>query len=257
MRYIDLHGVLSEWEYDAELISARKVVGGDGRIKIQMRVELGLLQMEAEGRPDGVRPHEHASLCAYVKQRKKQFARRGGRKRRKFQLTPEMCADLCDEASLYYRRYVALFVLEDFEGVIRDTSHNLQILDLLQYHAREVGDRDRLEQFRPYVLMMNARARAYQAIGENDVSSAVAHTNRGLSHIQAYLEETGRPEVFDTCEEVRVLIALRDDLAQQMPEDSLMVTRKALREAIEQDRFEEAAELHERLREINQNRTAL
>ncbi len=256
MRYIDLHGVLSEWEYDPELISARKIVGGDGRIKIQMRIELGLQQMEAEGRPDGTRPHGHASLCAYVKQRRKQFSRRGGR-RKKFLLTPEMCADLCDEASLFYRRYVALFVLEDFEGVIRDTSHNLQILDLLQHHARDPRERDRLEQFRPYVLMMNARARAYHAVSEEDVGSGLAHANRGLSHIQAYLDQAGRPEVFDTCEEVRVLMALRDELAEQMPEDSLMVTRKALREAIEQDRFEEAAKLHEQLREINQDRTLL
>ena len=104
---------------------------------------------------------------------------------------------------------------------------------------------------------MNARARAYQAVADNDVGSAVAHTNRGLSHIQAYLEETGRPEVFDTCEEVRVLLTLRDELAQQLPEDSVMVTRRALREAIEQDRFEEAAKLHEQLREMNKNRTPL
>lgn len=257
MRYIDLQGVLSEWEYDPELISARKIVGGDGRIKIQMRIELGLLQMEAEGRPDGTRPNGYATYCTYVNHRKRQYAHRNRHTKKRFQLSSEMSAELCDEASLFYRRYVALFVLEDFEGVIRDTSHNLQILDLLQHHGRDDRERERLEQFRPYVLMMNARARAYHAVCDNDVGSALAHANRGLSHIQSYLEEIDKPEAYEICEEVRVLRALRDELAEQMPEDSLLLTRKALREAIEQDRFEEAAQLHNQLRALYKDRTPL
>jgi hypothetical protein len=62
MCYIDLHETLSAWPYDAEQISVRKIVGLDGAVRIQMRVELGVLQMEVSGRPDGTRPHGSASV---------------------------------------------------------------------------------------------------------------------------------------------------------------------------------------------------
>ena len=68
MSYIDLQPTLTDWPYDAEQISVRKILGADGAVRIQMRVELGVLQMEAEGRPDGSHPFGSASLLAYHQQ---------------------------------------------------------------------------------------------------------------------------------------------------------------------------------------------
>ena len=31
---------------------------------------------------------------------------------------------------MFYHRYLSLFVLEQFEAVIRDTQHNLNVLDI-------------------------------------------------------------------------------------------------------------------------------
>ena len=39
-----------------------------------------------------------------------------------FQLTANQCQSLREEAVQYYQRYLSLFVLEDFEGVVRDTA---------------------------------------------------------------------------------------------------------------------------------------
>ena len=61
----DISHILSDWPFKPGEVTARRIVGADGQEKIQVRLDLGLLQMEASGRPDGQRPHGHESLLAY------------------------------------------------------------------------------------------------------------------------------------------------------------------------------------------------
>ena len=42
--------ILRNWPYDPQTLSVRKVKGPDGRDVLQMRVDLGILQLEATGR---------------------------------------------------------------------------------------------------------------------------------------------------------------------------------------------------------------
>ena len=51
-----LDGLFKDWPYDPRSISVRLTEGHDGRKVIQMRIELGVLQLETAGRPDGERP---------------------------------------------------------------------------------------------------------------------------------------------------------------------------------------------------------
>ena len=55
---LDINALLEDWHYNSpgELV-VRKIMGNDGLPKIQMRVDLGLLQMECTARPDGKTPH--------------------------------------------------------------------------------------------------------------------------------------------------------------------------------------------------------
>ncbi len=73
---------------------------------------------------------------------------------------------------MYYHRYLSLFVLEEFPGVIRDTARNLRVLDFCGQFADEEQDRLLLEQYRPYTLMMNARARATILFKEHKYADA-------------------------------------------------------------------------------------
>lgn len=246
MSYIDLQQVLQEWHYDPDRISTRKILGSDGSVKIQLRVELGLLQMEATGRPDGDRPQGYESLLAMFRGQLEEHEERNGTVLG-FALTSDDVQELHEEASMYYRRYVASFVLEDFDDVIRDTAHNLAIMDFVREYALDRDDRRRLESFRPYVLMMDARARAYHALHLGESASALAHVNRGLMHIRQFFESINREAAYDNAEEVRILQELREELVSEMPEDSLVLTRNALQAAIEQERFEEAAKLRDQL----------
>jgi hypothetical protein len=249
MSYIDLQPVLTDWHYDADRISTRKIIGSDGREKIQMRVELGLLQMEQAGRPDGKRPFGSNSLLEHHQRELAKYERNNAMAIG-FALSPRECRALWEEASLYYQRYVALFVLEEFDLVTRDTAHNIAILDICRDYALERKDRFHLESSRPYVLMMDSRARALKSLADGSQASALAHVNRGLMHIRTHFENWGRPEAYDSAEEVKLLLELRAELGADIPENPILVTRKELRDAIRQERFEEAAKLHKQLKQM-------
>lgn len=251
MSYIDLHNTLRDWPYEAEKISVRKILGSDGVVRIQMRVELGVIQMEAHHRPDGSRPLGCDTLLEYHRKRMQSHIELNGTTLG-FALTPQECYGLRGETSMFYRRYVAYFVLEEYDGVVRDTSHALDILDLCHEHAMEREDRESLEEFRPYILMMNARARAYEALDESQPASALAHVNRGIMNIRHCYAERGMAEMIEASEELRILRGLAREINEKVPRDSLVVTRKALREAIEHERFEEAARLRDELKNLYQ-----
>lgn len=62
---MDLTEILEEWPYEGGQINVRVIEGDDGEPKIQMRLDLGLLQMEVSGRPDAQRPNNCESLLEY------------------------------------------------------------------------------------------------------------------------------------------------------------------------------------------------
>src|SRR5438046_6188809 len=64
----DIVPMLKGWDYEPGTINVRKISGLDGKPKIQMRLDLGLLQMELTGRPDGNKPHGHDSLLEYYEE---------------------------------------------------------------------------------------------------------------------------------------------------------------------------------------------
>ena len=249
MSYVDLQRTLSNWSYDPDRISVRKILGENDSVKIQLRVELGVLQMEEDGRPDGEKPrgceslleHHQAELARQIEQNGTTLG---------FALSPQECEDLRGEMSLYYRRYVAMFVLDEFEKVVRDTAHSIGVMDLCKEHALEREDRLCIETFRPYVLMMNARARAACAIQNEDPTSALAHVNRGIMHIRTHFDSSDQPDLTEDCDELKLLEDLSGELANIIPKDSLVHTRNELRAAIDDERFEDAAKLRDTLEKL-------
>src|SRR5712691_210723 len=159
---LDLNTILKDWPHENGNIKVRKVAGLDGREKLQLRVDLGVLQMEMTGRPDGRRPHNCESLLEYHQKR----ASRAEQKGDTYELTPEQCAELQQEGIQYYHRYLSLFQINDFQGVIRDTQRNLDLFNFVAGHSGREDVIWSFQQFRPYVLMMNTRAKASILLGE-------------------------------------------------------------------------------------------
>ena len=52
----DIEPIISDWPYRPDEITVRVIEGLDGQRKIQLRLDLGVLQMEFDGRPD-IRSH--------------------------------------------------------------------------------------------------------------------------------------------------------------------------------------------------------
>jgi len=240
----DLHALLDGWEYEPGKISVRKIIGQDGREKIQTRVDLGLLQCEAAGRPDGQKPEGCESLLEYYRRKLEDHVARCGSDEGFFVPT-EGCRDLRNEANLYYQRYLALFVLGEFEKVIRDTERNLEVTDFCASYGETEEDRRSLESQRAYVRMMNIRARAYAALGRSDYEAALKLIDDGLEEVALLAED----EDFGDEEppEIMVLRKFREDIFGRMPTDAPSKIRWELEQAVAAEQYERAAELRDRL----------
>jgi hypothetical protein len=243
----DLIPLLKGWDYEPGTINVRKIFGMDGQPKVQMRLELGILQMEISGRPDGARPHGHESLLDYLETQLKEHKKRHGSDLG-FHLTGAQCQSLREEAQLYYQRYLSLFVLEDFNGVVRDTERNLRVLDFCGKFAVEEQDRLMLEQFRPYIVMMNAKAAASISFKAEKYPEALSIITDALDNIREFFTSLGQPDAFSQSGEVRMLRRFARDIRRKMPVDPMQKLQNQLERAVKSERYEDAAKLRDEIK---------
>lgn len=269
----DLTELLEEWPFEPGKISVRVIEGKDGEPRIQVRLDLGILQMYVAGRPDGKRPEGFDSLLEFQESQidQMQMEQIGDTDTPEPEqlanfdappededdediprpprfLTAEVCKALREEAQQYYHRYIALLVLEDYEAVVRDTSRNLRVLDLFRDYAIEEEDRVAMESHRPYIMMMRARALASQAMQVEENKAAIFAIDEGLESLKTYYETMGRPELFDESGEVQMLRDMRDALVPKLPVSQKAELRQRLDAAIASENFELAAILRDEIR---------
>jgi hypothetical protein len=252
----DITPVLRGWDYEPGTINVRKVSGIDGSPKLQMRQDLGLLQMEITGRPDGRRPHGYESLLEYFETQLADHRRRNEGNDDGFHLSRNQCQSLRDEAMMYYWRYLSLFVLEDFSGVVRDTSRNLRVLDLCGKFAVDEQDQLVLEQYRPYIIMMNTRAQASIEASEKRFADALRTIDRGLADIKEFFEKFAQEDAYSDANEVRVLKRLAREIRKKLPVNPLERLERRLEKAVRDERYEDAAELRDRIASLKARRAA-
>ncbi len=243
----DLAVLLQGWDYNSSEVTVRRVLGADGREKIQMRLDLGVLQMETQGRPDGKRPHGFESLLEYHLD---QQERAEDEPDSEFGIDAEACAELKQEAMQFYYRYLSLFHLGDYWNVIRDTERNIRAFDLIRDFALEENDRMSLEQFRPYVLMMNARARACIALEEKNYDRALELIEGGVESIRDFFHEIERDDLADACREIQFLEEWSERIQNNRPITPADRLRIELSSAVEQEDYERAAQLRDQIREL-------
>ena len=130
----DISHLLEQWAYAPGQVVVRRFVGKDGRDKIQLRVDLGLLQMNFSGRPDGKRPFGHPSFLEFYETKLKQH-RLEHEGDEEFELKAEDCARLQMESLQFHHRYFCLLQLEDYAAAIRDTARNLKVFEFVERYA--------------------------------------------------------------------------------------------------------------------------
>ena len=238
---LDLNSLLKDWPHEPGSIKVRKILGLDGREKLQLRIDLGVLQMEMVGRPDGQRPHGCESLLIYHKRRAAQAEARGDA----YELTPEQCGELQQEGIQYYHRYLSLFQINDFAGVVRDTQRNLELFTFVNEHA----DREELvwsfQQFRPYVLMMNTRAKASIFLAESRFAEAIKEIERGRDAITEFYQQSSFPEMAAKSSELAFLEEWLEEVSAKRPLSKLEIMQREMDAAIANELYEKAAELRD------------
>lgn len=241
---LDLNTLLKDWAHEPGNIKVRKVLGLDGREKLQLRIDLGVLQMELAGRPDGQRPHNCESLLAYHQRRAAQTAARGDN----YQLDSDECSELQQEGIQYYHRYLSLFQLNDFPGVIRDTQRNLELFDFVVEHAEREDLAWGFQQFRPYVIMMNTRAKASLLLKAEKFTDAIREIERGRDAIQDFFNDSPFPELAQKSSELAFLDEWLEEVSAKRPLSKLEQMQREMENAIAAERYERAAELRDAIK---------
>lgn len=261
----DISGLLSDWPFQTGQLNARLISGEDGEPKVQIRLDLGIIQMNADGRPDGQTPFGFPSLLEYYEAQFDDTMRPGEDSEvagvsesvveptsDKRNLASDDVRALHDEAIQYYHRYVALTVLEDHERVVRDTTRNLRVLDFIREHAQSDEDKGRLEQFRPYITMIRARGLASLALKDDEPKAALFALDEGLEALRRHFADRGMPHAFEQSNEVQMLRGMRDSLVPKLPVSQRAELKTRLDDAIKSENYELAAILRDELKNLKE-----
>ncbi len=234
----DIDRVLREWPYEAGEISARVVRAADGREVLQMRVEMGLLQLEVDGRPDGQRPGGANSYFDYLV---KVAAKAGER----FELSPEQCTEADREFMQFYHRRVCWLALREFRRAAADADHTLAMMDFVRDHSPDEEWTLSHEQYRPFVLFHRTQAATLATLEEAGPQEALQELHRGLQIFRELFTQYEAEEQFNEDELVQRLLELRDTLRQQY--DLKPSLSEQLADAVAAEEYELAAKLRDEL----------
>ncbi|MCU0770809.1 MAG: UvrB/UvrC motif-containing protein [Verrucomicrobia bacterium] len=246
----DISHILESWDYKPGEVMVRRFRDKAGVEKIQLRVDLGLLQMNASGRPDGKRPSGYASLLDCFQAKLKQHTAENDDSDAGFQLTEEDCSRMQLEVLQYHHRYLCLLQLQDFDGAARDAKHNLALFELAERYAESDELAWSLKQFQPHVLMVLARARASQALASSNYDLAIMRVEEGLSRLRHFYRSHARPEMEEQSGEIRSLEVWLEKIRSDRPLTSRELLEKALDEAVQREDYERAAEMRDALKNL-------
>jgi len=246
----DISDLLNSWEYQAGQIVVRRFKGKDGKEKIQLRVDLGLLQMDAFGRPDGKKPFGHETLFEHYKNRLQKYLDGHEGSDEGFKLDPEDCSKLQQEAIQFHHRYICLFQLKDYAGVIRDTERNLAVFDFVEKYAEVRELAWSVQQLRPQLLMMQVRAKATLALDNGKHDEAILAVEEGLEEVRQFFNRIERPELMEQSAEAASLEAYLNEIRSTRPLSDRERLEQALEEAIRREDYEKAAQVRDKLRKL-------
>ena len=250
---LDLSSLLKDWPHESGAIKVRKILGLDGREKLQLRIDLGLLQMEMTGRPDGHRPHNCESLLVYHQRRATRAEGRG----EEYDITSEQCSELQQEGIQYYHRYLSLFQLNDFAAVIRDTQRNLDLFEFVAEHTERDDLAWSFQQFRPYVLMMNTRAKASVLLSDGKFAEAMHEIERGRDLIVDFFQQSNFPELAQKSSEIAFLEEWLEEVSSKRPLSKLEIMQREMEVAIASELYEKAAELRDAIKTLKAGERAV
>lgn len=231
--------ILRNWTYEPATVNARIVQGDDGRDVLQMRVDLGVLQLETTGRPDGSMPYGASSVLEHLQE---QAAAAG----EDYELSEEDCFEVDREFVQFYHRRICWLQLRRFEQAILDANHTLALMDLCRDYGPDEQWTMAHEQYRPFVMFHKIQAQALLALDEDEgAEAAIEAISQGLDSLRQLYESYEMLEKFDEDELVKRLIEIREDIRTRY--DVGQTLRERLADAVATEQYELAAQLRDEL----------
>src|SRR5215831_15547973 len=203
----DIDDLLTGWPFSPGEVMARSIKAVNGRELLQMRVDMGLLQMETDGRPDGSRPQGSETYFDYLLTLE---LREGS----ELVLTAPQCAEVDREFVQFYHRRICWLALRKFREAARDADHTLGLMDFVKRHSPDEQWTLSHEQYRPFVLFHKVQAAALAELEEHGAESAIGEINKGLENFQQIFEQYEVAEKFEEDELVRRLQELQTSLRE-------------------------------------------
>ena len=246
---LDITAPLDTWSVGPDELSARLIVGDDGLPRLQMRIELGLLQMNVLGRPDGKRVSPRfPTLLDLIRDQLAEFKRRHGGSAFGFKIGPDDAAALDREGRLFARRYLGWFILGDWPRVAADARHHLELLELLREHAGPESAAA-VRRWFPYAIMMRARAEAADANAGGDAGGAGRIIQSAQRRLKRHYRGAGR-DAYAGSAEVKALKTVLRQLRRHKPDTPVRRLRRELKAALAIEDYEHAAVLRDKIRTL-------
>lgn len=235
----DIDHILEEWPYDGEMLSVRRIEGGDGRELLQMRIEMGVLQLETVGRPDGTRPHGQETFFDHLMNESILDD--------EFELTRDHYGEIDREFIQFYHRRICWLRLHEYDRALEDADHTLALMDFCRQHSEDEDWMLSHEQYRPFVLFHRTQAAALAALEAAGPETAITEVNDGLNRLRDFFNEFAEEEVFEEDELVTRLVEVRESLRETF--DVGLTLQEQLAEAVAKEQYERAAQLRDELAE--------
>ncbi len=233
----DIDNILNTWPFDSLGQNVRKIDVAD-RSVLQMRVDMGILQLEVDNRPDGTRPHDFPTYLDYLIA---QTVTETGMK-----LAELQCVEVDREFVQFYHRRVCWLQLKEFRLAVRDADHTLRLMDFCQMHSPSEQWTLSHEQYRPFVLYHRTQASALELLQQDGGPElAIEEINHGLDVLRQLFVDFEAEEQFDDDELVKRLSEFRESLRDRYEIGKTL--QEQLAEAVADEHYELAAKLRDRL----------
>ena len=234
----DIDFILRGWPFKPGVIAARLVHAGDGREVLQMRIEMGLLQMEVTGRPDGEHPGGAETCLDWLRE----LERVEGEA---FALNEGQCIEIDREFLQFYHRRICCLALRQFARAVADADYTLALMDFVAAHSPNPQWTLSHEQYRPFVLFHRIQAAAMLQLQESGAETAIETINRGLEQMREVFAKFGDEEQFDQDELVGQLDAMKESLRQEYRVGKTLAEQLA--DAVAAEEYERAARLRDEI----------
>lgn len=238
----NIDAILQGWEYHPSAIQARLVEADDGREVLQMRIELGVLQLETSGRPDGTQPHGCATYFEYLR-RQDALLRKAGHG---LVLDERQAQEADREFVQFYHRRVCWLALRQFHRAVADADHTLSFMDFVRDHSRDEDYVRAHEQYRGFVIFQRTQAAAGLATEQDDPEKAIDEIANGLERMRAFFAAYELEEEMEENPMVQQLRKLTESIRRT--HGIAETLREQLERAVADEDYEKAAKLRDALR---------